>query len=82
MATKTKKVCKNARLWCQKGTSDKVYDIVVLASDGGYEVTARWGRRGCTMHEQTKWTGVARTTAVDVFERLIACKVRRGYERV
>jgi hypothetical protein len=82
MATKTKKVCERANLWCQKGASDKVYDIVVTFGGGRYEVEARWGRRGGTMHEQTKWTGAARSTAIGVFERLMASKIRRGYEQV
>ncbi len=80
MAAKTKTVCERAHLWCNKGTSDKVYDIVVVAGGGRYEVIARWGRRGGVAHEQTKWTGVAKDTAVGVFERLVASKKRRGYE--
>jgi predicted DNA-binding WGR domain protein len=80
MATKVKTVCEKASLWCCKGTSDKVYVVVVVKGGDKYEVVARWGRRGGVMHEQTKWAGGARQSAVDVFDRLVASKKRRGYE--
>ena len=79
---RTKTVCERAHLWCNKGTSDKVYDVVVVAGGGKYEVIARWGRRGGLLHEQTKWIGPAKTTAASVFSRLVASKKRRGYESV
>jgi predicted DNA-binding WGR domain protein len=74
MATKT------VRLWCNKGSSDKVYEVSILASgENGYEVVARWGRRGGTQRAMVKWEGSDRNRARKVATRLVWSKLARGY---
>lgn len=81
MAAK-EKVCKQVRLWCHEGTSDKVYDVIVAEIGRRYTVTARWGRRGGTLREQVKWHGASRDTATARARRLVLSKIGRGYERM
>ena len=70
----------SAKLFFKEGSSDKVYEAVVEAVEGGYLVNFAFGRRGAKLQ-----TGTKTTTPVDlkeatlIFEKLIKEKTNKGY---
>lgn len=68
-------------LWCNQGTSDKVYNITLEDVGGGqFVVNAHNGRRGSTLTPQVKTPSpVAYAQAKRVFDRVESEKVAKGY---
>jgi predicted DNA-binding WGR domain protein len=48
------KLVRQAKLFFQEGTSDKVYEIDLCESGDGFLVNFRYGRRGASLKEGTK----------------------------
>jgi bifunctional non-homologous end joining protein LigD len=61
--------------------SDKVYNVaIVVSANGGFDVVAAWGRRGATLQQKTKETGVVEVKARQVYERLVNERIAKGYK--
>jgi predicted DNA-binding WGR domain protein len=75
------KLAKRTTLYCQEGSSDKVYEVDLCEiSKGKYVVNFRYGRRGTTLKEGVKTTTpVDLTQAQQIFNKLVAEKTRKGY---
>lgn len=68
-------------LYFKSGSSDKVYQASIEASDsGGFTVNVAYGRRGGTLSTGTKTREpVDNATARRIFEKLLADKRSKGY---
>lgn len=67
-------------LYFRQGTSDKIYQAAIEPAGPGYVVTYAFGRRGSTLQTGTKTPDpVGYDEARDVFEKLIAEKMAKGY---
>lgn len=80
------KVLEATTVWHQHGTSDKVYSIQLLdAGDGNFRVESQWGRRGkpsTPSQRMTKYNGVSKHTAQNVYNQLLSEKVnKKDYDR-
>ncbi len=75
------KLIKQTELIFQGGTSDKVYEVDLCeVGPNQYVVNFRYGRRGSTLKEGTKTAlPVAHAKAEQVFDKLVASKVKKGY---
>lgn len=75
------KLVKQIELIFQGGTSDKVYEVDLCeVGSNQYVVNFRYGRRGSTLKEGTKTAlPVAWAKAEQVFDKLVASKVKKGY---
>ena len=72
----------SASLSFREGNSDKVYHAAVEPKGDGYIVTFFYGRRGNTLTAGTKTDDpLPLETATRVFEKLIASKIAKGYQR-
>ncbi len=84
MATANQKVIKSDYLFCQTGSSDKVYEIELVQSvfGGLYSVNVCWGRRGSKLNDSTKLENSNWITANDQYDKLVDEKVnKKGYQR-
>lgn len=73
---------KNASLYFRSGTSDKEYHARMEETDGGFVVNFAFGRRGSALNTGTKTqtqTPVEYAEAVEVFNRMVREKSRKGY---
>jgi predicted DNA-binding WGR domain protein len=68
-----------SHLWFFAGTSDKVYIVTLLLTNGVYSLHAQWGRRGKTMQSQVKGNYYSEWTARREFHTLVASKTSKGY---
>ena len=67
-------------LYFREGSSDKVYQADIVPAGDGFHVTFAYGRRGATLHTDTKTTKpVSRDEAERIVGKLIASKVAKGY---
>jgi predicted DNA-binding WGR domain protein len=66
-------------LWFYAGSSDKVYIVTLLLTNGVYTVAAQWGRRGNTMQSQIKGNFASEWAARREFHSLVASKTAKGY---
>ncbi|YCM42527.1 WGR domain-containing protein [Verrucomicrobiaceae bacterium 227] len=75
------RLVRQTKLFYQKGTSDKVYEIDLCeAGDGEFIVNFRYGRRGSLLREGTKTPfPESRPKAEDLFSKLVAEKTTKGY---
>ncbi|MBD2312670.1 WGR domain-containing protein [Desertifilum sp. FACHB-1129] len=74
---------KRTTLHCQEGSSDKVYEVDLCQTEGGYLVNFRYGRRGTTLKEGVKTTTpVPLAQAEKVFDKLVSEKTKKGYHDV
>jgi predicted DNA-binding WGR domain protein len=74
------KLVRQARLFFQEGTSDKVYEIDLCESGDGFLVNFRYGRRGASLKEGTKTIfPVPLAEAEKVFAALQQEKRKKGY---
>ena len=74
------KLVRQAKLFFQEGTSDKVYEIDLCESGDGFLVNFRYGRRGASLKEGTKTIfPVALAEAEKVFAALEQEKRKKGY---
>ena len=76
------KQLKSADLFFKEGTSDKVYSAqVVQVSAKEAVVNFQFGRRGNTLNSNTKTpTPVPVAEAEEIFNELVASKVKKGYQ--
>ncbi|MCC3406842.1 MAG: WGR domain-containing protein [Microcoleus sp. PH2017_10_PVI_O_A] len=76
------KLIKRTALYFQDGRSDKVYEVdLCQAGENLYSVNFRYGRRGANLKEGTKTdTPVPLAQAEKVFDKLVAEKVKKGYQ--
>ncbi|MEG3863660.1 WGR domain-containing protein [Microcoleus sp. herbarium12] len=76
------KLIKRTALYFQDGRSDKVYEVdLCQAGENLYSVNFRYGRRGANLQEGTKTdTPVPLAKAEKVFDKLVAEKVKKGYQ--
>lgn len=76
------KLIKRTALYFQDGRSDKVYEVdLCQVGENLYSVNFRYGRRGANLKEGTKTdTAVPLAQAAKVFDKLVAEKVKKGYQ--
>lgn len=68
-------------LYCQEGGSDKVYQVVLAAVDGGYTLMAHNGARGKALKAQPKIvTPAPYAVAKKEFDALVRSKMKKGYK--
>jgi bifunctional non-homologous end joining protein LigD len=71
----------SASLHYREGSSDKVYQAAIEPKGEGYIVTFAYGRRGSTLSTGTKTSyPVSLGEASQVFDKLIASKLAKGYQ--
>jgi bifunctional non-homologous end joining protein LigD len=74
-------IAKSAALYCREGTSDKVYNVLLLADpDGTYRVVGESGRRGAVLKAQPKGYNLTLGAAERAFTTLVNNKMRSGYQ--
>ncbi|MDY6783334.1 MAG: WGR domain-containing protein [Cyanobacteriota bacterium] len=74
---------KRTTLHFQEGTSDKVYEVDLCRTEGGYLVNFRYGKRNAKLKEGTKTDqAVSLAKAEKLFEKLVRGKTRKGYRDV
>ena len=67
-------------LYCNEGTSDKVYNTAIEKESGGYVVTFSYGRRGGPLKSGTKTNNpVSLDEARVIFNKLVDEKTKKGY---
>jgi bifunctional non-homologous end joining protein LigD len=70
-----------AHLFCQEGSSDKVYQTEIVSVADGFMVNFAYGRRGSTMQTGTKTVKpVPYARAKSIFDKLVESKLSKGYE--
>jgi len=67
-------------LWFVGGSSDKVYIVTLLLTNGVYTVAAQWGRRGKSLQQQVKGNFTSEWQARREFHSLVASKTVKGYQ--
>ena len=68
-------------LWCREGTADKVYQIEIVKTIGGFLVVFAYGRRGSTLNTGTKTPEpVELSRAEYIMGKLIQEKLAKGYK--
>lgn len=75
------RLVRQTKLAQKGGATDKVYEVDLCeVGPDQFVVNFRWGRRGTALREGSKTTApVGRAEGEQVFERLVASKVREGY---
>ncbi|WP_411839597.1 WGR domain-containing protein [Paracoccus sp. ME4] len=66
-------------LFLTEGSSDKVYNVQLCQEADGYAVRAQNGRRGKALRDQVKGTAMSEADAREVYDKLVASKVKGGY---
>lgn len=66
-------------LFMTEGSSDKVYNVQLCEEPDGFAVRFQNGRRGKSLRDGVKGTGMSQDEARKVYDKLIASKVRGGY---
>jgi hypothetical protein len=77
-------VQKAITLWQQRGTSDKTYNVQIIAVDGGksYRVQSQYGRRGAVQREAGHtYVGSSLYEAESSYNALVSKKRSGGYDR-
>lgn len=74
-------VVESANLYFCEGNSDKVYTAKIETDGCGYFVFFSYGRRGGTMTEGYKCENVPEAVARKEFDKLVASKIKKGYQR-
>lgn len=74
------KIIEQTDLYFQEGSSDKVYHARLEQSGTGYSVHFSYGRRGGNMTEGYKVQDAPEEVARKEFDKLVASKVKKGYQ--
>ena len=65
----------------REGNSDKVYQVSIDETEGGFKVNYAYGRRGSTLKTGTKTQQpVSRDKAEKLFAKLVKAKEAKGYQ--
>jgi bifunctional non-homologous end joining protein LigD len=75
-------VIKEIELFFQEGSSDKVYNAMIVKDGDAYTVKCAWGRRGSTLNTGTKAIKVALPVAQKKFDSLVREKTNKGYQPI
>ena len=75
-------VIKEIELFYQEGTSDKVYNAMIVKDGDAYTVKVAWGRRGSTLNQGAKAVKVALAVAQKKFDSLVREKTNKGYQAI
>jgi bifunctional non-homologous end joining protein LigD len=70
------------QLHFQQGSSDKVYHVQLDNVEDQWSVKTQWGRRGSSLQNDTKVSGVAYGEAKRAYDRLLREKIAKGYQVV
>lgn len=70
---------KSVNLFLTEGGSDKVYNVQLEPTAGGWWVKAQNGGRGKALRMQDKGIHADYAEALAIYERLVASKVKKGY---
>ncbi len=71
----------NTTLFFKEGSSDKVYQAMILSEADGYVVNFAYGRRGSALQGGTKTQApVPLAKAEEIYTRLVAGKKAKGYK--
>jgi len=65
----------------QEGSSDKVYAAHLYHGNVGWGVFGEYGRRGGKIKKDEKTAGVSYTFAKQMFDKLVAEKIKKGYKK-
>ena len=69
-----------AELYCQQGSSDKVYHLQLEGAQDQWAVQAQWGRRGSALQSDVKVSGTSYEEAKRVYDRILREKTGKGYQ--
>ena len=75
-------VVKEIELFFQEGSSDKVYNAMIVKDGDAYTVKVAWGRRGSTLNQGAKAIKVALAVAQKKFDSLVREKTNKGYQPI
>lgn len=71
-----------AKLYFQRGTSDKVYHLSLFPSDDdGWTVDVLYGRRNSTLRQEVKCEGEEYETAKKLYDKILKEKLNKGYKQ-
>lgn len=70
---------KSAHLFFREGASDKVYNVHLAEGAAGWDVRFQNGRRGKALRDGVKIEGVDYASALKVYEKTVASKIKGGY---
>lgn len=77
----TTKIADSTHLYFNEGMSDKVYDVRLETDGASWSVHFSYGRRGGHMNEGYKVKDAPEAVARKEYEKLIASKVKKGYQQ-
>lgn len=73
-------VMQSTSLYFKDSTSDKVYNVTLEESEGGYIVNCSWGRRGSALQSATQTKSpVSIDKAITIYQKKITEKTSKGY---
>ena len=73
-------VIQSTSLYFKDDTSDKVYNVTLEESEGGYIVNCSWGRRGSALQSATQTKSpVSIDKAISIYQKKITDKTSKGY---
>lgn len=73
-------IIRTTSLFYKEGNSDKVYQVYIEKTDGGFLVNFAFGRRDAKLQTGTKTTSpVIESKANDIFDKLVHEKMAKGY---
>lgn len=72
-------VSKSAHLFFREGSSDKVYNVHLVETGTGWDVRFQNGRRGKALRDGVKIEGADYNSALKVYEKTVASKIKGGY---
>jgi bifunctional non-homologous end joining protein LigD len=70
---------KSVHLFFREGSSDKVYNVHLTECAGGWDVRFQNGRRGKALRDGVKIEGADFDSALKIFEKTVASKIKGGY---
>jgi len=70
---------KSAHLFFREGSSDKVYNVHLTEGAGGWDVRFQNGRRGKALRDGVKIEGADFDSALKIFDKTVASKIKGGY---
>jgi len=75
-------VIKEIELFYQEGTSDKVYNAMIVKDGDAFTVKVAWGRRGSTLNTGSKAVKVPLAAAQQKYDSLVREKTNKGYQPI
>jgi len=76
----TARLVDSANLYYDEGNSDKVYNVRLETDGAGHSVFFSYGRRGGHMTEGYKVQDAPEEVARKEYDKLVASKVKKGYQ--